>query len=124
MFGQETSEEIAAKLLYSYQQALNNLPQKMLIKDVRVDKFHGWDNEDISGEERTPKKVETKKSKTNNCRLLLDAKLDLNLSKSLAMVESRQWWENVEVLSQRCSYISPNVFSGLNGCLYVGSSVK
>lgn len=41
MFGQETSEEIAAKLLYSYQQALNNLPQKMLIKDVRVDKFHG-----------------------------------------------------------------------------------
>ena len=73
MFGQETSEEIAAKLLHSYQQALNNLPQKMLIKDVRIDKFHGWDNEDISGEERTPKKVETKKSKTNNCRLLLDA---------------------------------------------------
>ena len=48
MFSQETSEEVASELLQSYQQTLNNLAQKMLIKDVRIDKFHGRDNEDIS----------------------------------------------------------------------------
>ena len=48
MFNQETSEEAAAELLNSYQQTLNNLAQKMLIKDVRIDNFHGRDNEDIS----------------------------------------------------------------------------
>ena len=48
MFNQETSEEAAAELLHSYQQTLNNLAQKMLIKDVRIDNFHGRDNEDIS----------------------------------------------------------------------------
>ena len=48
MSNQETPEEAAAELLHSYQQTLNNLAQKMLIKDIRMDKFHGRDNEDIS----------------------------------------------------------------------------
>jgi len=48
MFSQETPDEAAAELLHSYQQTLNNLAQKMLIKDVRIDNFHGRDNEDIS----------------------------------------------------------------------------
>ena len=48
MFSRETPEEAAAELLQSYQQTLNNLAQKMLIKDVRFDSFHGRDNEDIT----------------------------------------------------------------------------
>ena len=48
MFSGEASEEAAAELLQSYQQTLNNLAQKMLVKDVRIDKFHGRDNEHIS----------------------------------------------------------------------------
>ena len=48
MLNQERSEEVASELLQSYQQTLNNLAQKVLIKDVRIDKFHGRDNEDIS----------------------------------------------------------------------------
>ena len=48
MFNEETPEETAAELLHSYQQTLNNLAQNLLIKDVRVEKFHGRDNEDIS----------------------------------------------------------------------------
>jgi len=48
MFSQEPSEDAAAELLQSYQQKLNNLAQKMLVKDVKIDKFHGRDNEDIS----------------------------------------------------------------------------
>ena len=48
MFGQETSEEVAAGLLQCYQETLNNLAQKMLVKDVHIDKFQGRDNEDIS----------------------------------------------------------------------------
>lgn len=48
MFSRETPEEAAAELLQSYQQTLNNLAQKMLIKDVRIDNFHGRDNEDIT----------------------------------------------------------------------------
>ena len=48
MFNQETPEDVAAELLHSYQQTLNNLAQKLLIKDVRIDNFHGRDNEDIS----------------------------------------------------------------------------
>ncbi|KAL9951078.1 hypothetical protein ACROYT_G043674 [Oculina patagonica] len=48
MFSQETTEEMAADIFQSYQQTLNNLAQKMLVKDVKIDKFHGRDNEDIS----------------------------------------------------------------------------
>jgi len=47
MFSQETPEEEAAELSHSYQQTLNNLAQKMLTKYVRIDNFHGRDNEDI-----------------------------------------------------------------------------
>ena len=48
MFSQDTSEEAAARLLQSYQRTLNNLAQKLLIKDVNINKFRGRDNEDIS----------------------------------------------------------------------------
>lgn len=48
MFSRDASEEVGAELLHSYQQTLNNLAQKMLVKDVRIDKFHGRDNEDVS----------------------------------------------------------------------------
>ena len=41
IFSQETPEEAASELLHSYQQKLNNLAQKMLIKDLRIDNFHG-----------------------------------------------------------------------------------
>ena len=54
MFNQETSEDIATELLHSYQQTLNNLAQKMLIKGVRIDKSHGRDNDDVSRDERIP----------------------------------------------------------------------
>ena len=48
MFNKKTSEEAAAEVLHSCQQTFNNLAQKMLIKDVRIDNFHGRDKEDIS----------------------------------------------------------------------------
>ena len=42
----------------------------MLIKDVRIDKFHGRDNEDISDDERTltGKKVKRKKQQQTASR--------------------------------------------------------
>ena len=53
MFNRETTEEVASELLQSYQQTLN-LAQKMLMKDVPIDKFHGRDSDDVSSDERTP----------------------------------------------------------------------
>ena len=55
LLSQEISEEATAELLHSYQETLNNLAQKTLIKDVRIDKFHGQDNEVISRDESTLK---------------------------------------------------------------------
>ena len=50
LLSQETLEEATAELLHSYQETLNNLAQKILIRYVRKHKFHG---QDISRDEST-----------------------------------------------------------------------
>ena len=83
MLSQETREEAAAELLDSYQQTLNNLAQK----DVRIDKFHGRDNEDIRNKH---KKTHTHTNQTGFVALVEIRRTYSELSRDKGQTEKKR----------------------------------
>ena len=68
MAAEKTVETLTTNLVTTTPRKQVPVAQKMLIKDVRIDNFHGRDKEDISHDEITPKyrkkNEEKKKEKT------------------------------------------------------------